>query len=88
MKQFIVDNMDVIIAAITAATGLMSAIAAWIVNLTLHRSNRCLEEKLKKVKERETYTVCPHCKKEIPFSDLSFFLPGGLPDQNLDGKED
>lgn len=43
---------------------------------------------LKKAKQRETYTVCPHCKKEIPLSELSFHLPSGELDNNLNGVPD
>lgn len=43
---------------------------------------------IKKAKARNTFTICPHCHKAIPLSDLDFRLPDGSIDNNLNGVPD
>lgn len=43
---------------------------------------------IKKAKSRGTFTVCPHCHKAIPLSDLDFRLPDGSIDNDLNGVPD
>lgn len=43
---------------------------------------------LNDARQRETYIECPHCKKKIPLSEISFHLPSGEVDNNLNGKPD
>lgn len=43
---------------------------------------------IKKAKSRGTFTICPHCHKAIPLSDLDFRLPDGSIDNNLNGVPD
>lgn len=50
--------------------------------------NLQIKKRLDRAKDRETYTVCPHCSKHIPLSDLAFYLPSGELDNDLDGKKD
>lgn len=66
-----------IVAILTALSALLAAIHA-------NRFKRYLD----KAKERETYAVCPHCKKRIPLSEIQFHLPTGEVDNNLNGKPD
>lgn len=65
------------LAICAAITGLVGAINA-----------RRFMKYLDKAKERETYAVCPHCKKRIPLSEIQFHLPTGEVDNNLNGKPD
>lgn len=81
MIQAIIDNLPLILTTLGAIAGAVVAV------VTLLRSRR-LEKYIAQAKARETYTVCPHCKKRLPLSDLTFHLPDGAVDNNLDGKPD
>lgn len=43
---------------------------------------------LAEAKARQTYFVCPHCGKPVDLDDVTFLLPGGKVDQNLNGIPD
>lgn len=74
-----------LITAISSAAGALASLVVAIASLIkAHKANEMLE----KAKLRETYGVCPHCKKKIPLSQISFYLPDGSLDNNLDGLPD
>lgn len=60
-------------------------VASGVYTLHLARSFKALKAK---AVVRKTYTVCPHCNQAIPLEDVSFFLPGGKRDDNLNGVPD
>lgn len=78
-------NDPAIITAICGAVGAVAAIVTSIVNLV---KNHRIKVALDKAKQRETYAVCPKCKKKIPLSELSFYLPDGSKDNDLNGVPD
>lgn len=79
--QFLADNWSSIV---NVFMGVINGIAA----IVLLVKSKSFSLYLKKAKQRETYTVCPHCKKEIPLSELSWHLPSGEVDNNLNGVPD
>lgn len=83
MKEFILENKELFLSFVAAVvTGLGTAIGF------ICRSNVVLRSRLKAA-QRQGYTFkCPHCKKEMPLSDISFYLPSGELDNNLNGIPD
>lgn len=73
------------ITAVSAAIGAVCGVITSIVALVKNHNTKVL---LAKAKERETYTVCPRCKKRVPLSELPFFLPDGSKDNDLNGVPD
>ena len=73
---------------ITAASSGVAAITALIVAVIQAVKAHKLEKQIEAAKQRETYIVCPHCKKKTPLSEVSFRLPDGSLDNNLNGKPD
>lgn len=65
------------IAIAGAVVGIINAVNA-------HKFKKYLDD----AKKRETYTVCPYCKKKIPISELHFHLPTGQLDDDLNGLPD
>lgn len=73
---------------ITAVAGCATAIASGIVAIVSAKKASKLEKRLEEAKQRETYIICPHCKKKTPLSEVDFRLPDGSLDNNLNGKPD
>ena len=74
-----------VITAISSAAGALGSIVLAVVSaIKTHK----LKNALDKAKQRETYTVCPRCKKKVPLSELSFYLVDGSKDDNLNGVPD
>lgn len=78
-------NDPAIITAVCGAVGAVAAIVTSIVNLV---KNHRIKVALDKAKQRETYAICPKCRKKIPLSELSFYLPDGSKDDDLNGVPD
>lgn len=79
--NFIQENWSSIV---NVCMGVVNGVAAIVLLI----KSKSFSLYLKKAKQRETYMVCPHCKKEIPLSELSFHLPSGEVDNNLNGVPD
>ena len=71
-----------------AATGVISAIAGLVVAITAMKKARLVAKALDEAKQRETYIVCPKCGAKVPLSEISFHLPSGAKDMNLNGVPD
>ena len=76
--------LNIIIPACSGFFGVLDVIIA----LFIAYKQKALDRALKEAKMRETYVTCPHCQKKIPLSELSFHLPDGSLDDNLDGIPD
>ena len=74
--------------AISAITALFSFLTVLFVNKTHKAKEKMLEEQLERAKSRETYVKCPKCNEHIPLSEVNFYLPGDIRDNNLNGKDD
>ena len=70
------------------ALATFGAVLAIINSIVAEVRVRKLQKQLDAAKERETFIECPHCKKKILLSEMSFRLPSGALDNNLDGKPD
>ena len=81
-------NQDLIIQVTTAGVAIAGALTAIINAIVAGKRSARLAQQLEQAKERETYAVCPHCGKKIHLSEMSFRLPSGALDNNLDGKPD
>lgn len=81
-------NQDLIIQVTTAGVAIAGALTAIINAIVAGKRSARLAEQLEQAKERETYATCPHCGKKIHLSEMSFRLPSGALDNNLDGKPD
>lgn len=73
---------------ITAAASAVAALTALVVAIVNGVKAVKLEKQIEAAKQRETYIICPHCKKKTPLSEVSFRLPDGSLDNNLNGKPD
>lgn len=87
MKEWILQNLDAtVIASVASVVG---SVAMAIIGLV--KSSRMRKRYVKLVEEiktRLTYTNCPHCGKKVYFAELSWHLPDGSKDNNLDGVPD
>lgn len=81
MKDFIIQYWPEFVGGIVAIAG---AIVGIINAIYARKFAKYLED----AKKRETYTVCPYCKKKIPISELHFHLPTGQLDDDLNGLPD
>lgn len=72
----------------TCAAACSGAIVAVITAVVNARKTRRLEKALDDAKARETFAICPRCKKKVLLSELAFHLPSGERDQNLNGVPD
>lgn len=79
---------EAITAYATAAVSVIGALGSFIAAICSFLKSRRLSRILADAKERETYAVCPHCKKKIHLSQMDFHLPNGAIDNDLDGMED
>lgn len=83
MKEWILQNKELIICL----GSIFLTLIGGSIGL-LGRSNAKLRNRLKAAK-RQSYSIrCPHCKKEAPLSEVSFVMPDGRPDNNLNGVAD
>lgn len=80
-------NQDLLNVIIPAASGFVGVLDVIIALFIAHKT-KALDRALKEAKMRETYVICPHCQKKIPLSELSFHLPDGQVDNNLNGIPD
>lgn len=72
----------------TCAAAVAGAIVAVISAISSARKTTKLQRALDDAKARETFTICPRCKKKVLLSELSFHLPSGARDNNLNGLPD
>lgn len=79
---------EVIVAISTSAASIAAAIVSVIKAFSAAKKAAKLERLLEDARARSTYTICPHCKEKLYLTDLSFFLPSGSLDNNLDGIPD
>lgn len=83
MKEFLINNWETIL---TIVAGLLTAMAT-LLGITNHRINKI--RKLMKQSDGNGYRiVCPHCHKESPIEQVTFKLPSGALDNNLNGIPD
>lgn len=81
--KFCSENKEAILTIGTCvATGLGTALGFLI------KSNVVSRRKLKAA-QRSCYQIrCPHCKKSAPVTEVTFLLPSGKVDNNLNGIAD
>lgn len=80
--EFLVDNWTAILSGAGSAVGLF--VGCYAAAVTRH-----LRKRFKAASDRGTYVICPHCKKAVKLSDVvTFYLPDGTIDNDLDGKPD
>lgn len=66
----------------------LAFVADVVIAFVVGFNSRLVKRVLNQAKKRETFTVCPHCHKKIMLSDISFRLPTGEIDNDLNGKPD
>lgn len=88
MNQIIDILVEYLPAIITGTLSLVAAITAFVTYNIQSRKIKALQKALDEAKARETFTICPGCKKKIRLADLTFYLPDGSTDNDLDGKAD
>lgn len=81
-------NLEELPELASLGVALASSLVAFISGIVAYRRSWKLGKQLEAAKERETYAVCPHCGKKIHLSEMSFRLPSGALDNDLDGKPD
>jgi len=79
------DNIPTIVGYIgTAASAILAVISCW----RAHKIKVTCDKILNDARERKTYANCPHCGKKFTLDEITFHLPGGAIDQNLNGTPD
>lgn len=66
----------------------LSAVLDLFVLIYAKCKGAAVKKLLSQAKARSTYLVCPHCGKPVQLEDVTFFLPGGFVDDNLNGIPD
>lgn len=79
--QFLKENAHYLTMALSLALDICVLVYAKV-------KGAAVKKLLMQAKERNTYVVCPHCGKPIQLEDVTFFLPGGFVDSNLNGIPD
>lgn len=59
-----------------------------LVLLYAKAKGAAVKKLLAEAKARQTYFICPHCGKAVDLDDVTFLLPGGKADNNLNGVPD
>lgn len=72
----------------TSVAGACAAVASIVMAVRNARKTAQISKILEDAKERQTYVVCPRCKKKVTLSELQFHLPDGSLDMDLDGQPD
>lgn len=71
---------------------LITAVASFLcfrISAKEHKEKeKVLTEALERSKSNETYTICPKCGAKTPLSQVNFYLPGDIRDNNLNGIPD
>lgn len=74
------------------ALALLSAIISLLVcrvqSKEYKEREKIFREQLERAKSRMTYAKCPKCGQKIPLSEVNFYLPGDIRDNNLNGIDD
>lgn len=82
LLDFFVENWTAILSGAGSAVGLF--VGCYAAAVTRH-----LKKRFKEASDRGTYVICPHCKKAVKLSEVvTFYLPDGSKDNDLDGKPD
>lgn len=81
-------STETIVAFSTAAASIAASIVSVIKAVSASKKAAKLEKLVQEARERETYVICPSCKKKLPLSEIDFHLPSGAIDNNLNGKAD
>lgn len=92
MEQFLETILPYIKEIAALGTSLVVATLAYLISRLkskqMDAENKKLKEQLDAAKAKETYIKCPHCNSKLPLSDITFYLPGELKDNNLNGIPD
>lgn len=91
MKEFTEILMKYLPEIVSGCASVVVGVLALIqmrINKRLNKEKKSLEQALIDAKVRMTYCICPECKETIYLKDLTFRLPDGSIDQNLDGEAD
>lgn len=87
--KWFLDWWPTICGACTSVVGAIAAAIVYYVRLKQkEEQNKILSARLDDARRRSTRTRCPRCGSEINFSELSFYLPGDIPDNDLNGVDD
>lgn len=73
---------------VTLVTTFMSYLIYKVAAKSQKEEIKSLKSQLEQAKSKETYIKCPHCNSKLPLSELSFYLPGDVKDNNLNGIPD
>lgn len=87
MREFINQLPDWVLILCAALSFLLNVggVSAAATSLLKQRH---ISQALKEAKERQSYIICPHCKKKTPLSEVSIHLVNGEVDNNLNGVPD
>lgn len=83
--NWIVANWETIVSAVSAASGAVVAVVALVKT---HQVKKTCKKLIAEAEARCTMVECPRCHKKSPLQEVSFYLPTGERDQNLDGVAD
>lgn len=83
---------DYLIPVVSAVSGFLVSFFAWLTarfaTKKLREENRRLTTDLDKARRASVSCKCPKCGERVYLSELTFTLPDGSPDSNLDGEPD
>lgn len=72
----------------SAVTALAGAVCAIVSLVKAHRTKVACDRMIQDAQSRCTQVICPKCHKKSPLSQVTFQLPDGSTDNNLNGIPD
>lgn len=83
MKEWLLENLNWLVPCAVSLFGGTSLCSI----ITLLRT-ATLSKALKNARESKYWSTCPHCKRKVYFDELSWRMPDGVLDNNLNGVDD
>lgn len=88
INELIIYAKQLIPYVIALVSAIISLIVCRIQSKEYKEREKILVQQLERAKSKETYTKCPKCGTKIPLSEVNFYLPGDISDNNLNGIDD
>lgn len=92
MSDFINIIKEYLPAIIGGGVAVFSAVCSYLVARLSTKNYKAkiasLNQQLSEARNRKTYTSCPHCGEKIYLDQISWHLPSGELDNNLNGVPD
>jgi len=92
MEEFLNQLWPALTSLLPYFVSVITALSSFLVFVFYSRKQsekeKALKEQLEQAKSRETYIKCPKCQSKLPLSEVNFYLPGDIRDNDLNGQPD